>query len=223
MRVLRSVYNQAVEEDAIEDSRPFRRVYTGVDRTIKRAMPIRWLRRLRELNLTDAPELEYARDMFILSFMLRGMSMVDMAYLRKSDLVGNILTYRRRKTGQLLTIRWTTEMQTIVQHYGPNESEFLLPIVRQQGINPVYVYRHACRRINSGLKKLAEFVGYRGNLTMYVARHSWASTARKKGIPINVISEGMGHNSERTTRIYLSELDSSIVDRANSLIMKSLC
>ncbi len=63
-------------------------------------------------------------------------------------------------------------------------------------------------------------VGFR--LTMYVARHSWASVARSNGIPVSVISEGMGHDSESTTRIYLASLDSSVIDRANSLIISSL-
>lgn len=59
-------------------------------------------------------------------------------------------------------------------------------------------------------------------LTLYVARHSWASAAKAKGVPISVISEGMGHDSETTTQIYLASLDSSVVDKANSLILKSL-
>ena len=57
---------------------------------------------------------------------------------------------------------------------------------------------------------------------MYVARHSWASVAKSKGVPLSVISEGMGHDSESTTRIYLASLETSVVDRANSLIISSL-
>lgn len=222
LRILRSVYNQAVAEEAVDDCRPFRRVYTGVERTVKRALSIRTLRRIRELNLTERPDLAYARDMFMLSFYLRGMSIIDMAFLRKSDLVGNILTYRRRKTGQLLTIRWTSEMQEILQRYSNKDSVYLLPIIRRSGVKGLYVYRHACRRINYDLKRVAEIIGFHGNLTLYVARHSWASVARTKGIPLSVISEGMGHESEMTTRIYLAELDSSVVDRANNLILKAL-
>lgn len=57
---------------------------------------------------------------------------------------------------------------------------------------------------------------------LYIARHSWASAARSKNIPISVISEGMGHDSETTTRIYLASLDTATIDRANKLILKSL-
>ena len=59
-------------------------------------------------------------------------------------------------------------------------------------------------------------------LSMYCARHSWASAAKGKNIPISVISEGMGHDSEATTQIYLASLDNSVVDKANAQILKSL-
>ena len=76
--------------------------------------------------------------------------------------------------------------------------------------------------INRDLKRLGVEAGIGLPLTLYVARHSWASVALASGVPVNVISEGMGHESENTTRIYLASLDSSAVDRANSAIIKSL-
>lgn len=72
------------------------------------------------------------------------------------------------------------------------------------------------------LKRIAEKVGVSIPLTLYVARHSWASVAKAKGIPLSVISEGMGHDSEATTQIYLASLETSVVDKANSIILKSL-
>ena len=56
----------------------------------------------------------------------------------------------------------------------------------------------------------------------YIFRHSWASIAKSKNIPISVISEGMGHDSEMTTQIYLASLDNAVVDRANAQILKDL-
>ena len=174
------------------------------------------------MNLSFKPTLEYARDIFILSFMLRGMSFIDMAFLKKSDLRCGYLTYRRRKTGQLLMIQWTPEMQSIVDKYPKNETEYLLPIIRNQNSIPVYAYRNASYRINRHLRTIAENLALPIPLTMYVARHSWASAAREKGISISVISEGMGHDSEQTTQIYLASLDASVVDRANSMLIREL-
>ena len=64
--------------------------------------------------------------------------------------------------------------------------------------------------------------GLQTYLTMYVSRHSWASIAKCKNVPISIISEGMGHDSEATTQIYLASLDSSLIDKANGMILKNL-
>ncbi|MDE6409106.1 MAG: site-specific integrase [Muribaculaceae bacterium] len=221
-RILRAVYNRAVEEDIIEDRHPFRHVYTGVDKTVKRALPLRIIKKIKTLDLSLVPALDYARDMFMLSFMLRGMSFIDMSYLRKCDLVNGYITYRRRKTGQLLTIKWTKEMQGILDKYPENRSEYLLPIIKKKGTNERYTYRNVGYNVNHNLKAISQKIGIPFPLTLYVARHSWASAAKEKGIPLSVISEGMGHESEATTQIYLASLDNSIVDKANALIIKSL-
>ena len=221
-RILRAVYNRAVEAEIIEDRNPFRHVYTGVDKTVKRALPLPIIKKIKALDLSLTPALDFARDMFIMSFMLRGMSFIDMAYLRKTDLSNGYITYRRRKTNQQLTIEWAKEMQMILDKYPENESDYLLPIIKHSGTNERYTYRNVGYNINRNLKQIARTLNISIPLTMYVARHSWASAAKAKGIPLSVISEGMGHDSEATTQIYLASLDTSVVDKANSLILKSL-
>lgn len=145
-----------------------------------------------------------------------------MAFLKKTDLKNGHVTYRRRKTGQQLTIEWTKEMQMILDKYPENASDYLLPIIRNTGTNERCAYRNMGYNINHNLKAIASMVGITIPLTLYVARHSWASAAKAKGIPLSVICEGMGHDSEGTTQIYLASLDTSVVDRANSLIISSL-
>lgn len=221
MRILRAVYNRAVEKNLVGQQHPFRHVYTGVDKTVKRALPLRAIRKIKELDLKDDPRLDLARDMFLFSFYTRGMSFVDMAYLRKKDLSGGILTYRRRKTGQRLSIRWERCMEQLVCKYDTRRSEYLLPILGPSSDTPTQ-YRNMMSLINLRLKKIAALVGLDVPLTLYVARHSWASAARSRNIPISVISEGMGHDSEQTTQIYLASLDTATVDRANARILKEL-
>lgn len=219
MRILRATYNRAVERGITEDKRPFRHVYTGIDKTMKRAVDIKTMRKIKDCDLSTSPAAEYARNMFLLSFYLRGMSFVDMAYLKKTDLRYGHITYRRRKTGQLLKIKWTAEMQRILSKYPPNESDYLLPIITNQNGSHLSQYRSKHYKINAALKIVAKEIGLKMPLTLYCSRHSWASIAKQKGIPIGVISDGLGHNSELTTQIYLSNLDTSAVDKANSLII----
>lgn len=222
MCILRAVYQRAVDDDLIEQHNPFRRVYTGVDKTVKRALPLAVIKAIRTLDLCLSPPLDFARDMFMMSFYLRGMSFIDMAFLRKSDLINGQIIYRRRKTNQLLTIAWTKEMQILLDKYPENPTEYLLPIITSTTGNERSRYRSVGYNINRSLKKIAEKVGVSIPLTLYCARHSWASAAKAKGIPLNVISEGMGHDSETTTQIYLASLDTSAVDQANSIILDSL-
>lgn len=222
MRILRAIYNRAVEDGLIEQRNPFRHVYTGVGKTIKRALQIREIKKIKEIDLSHYPRVEFARDMFLISFYLRGMSFIDMAFLRKTDLRNGYLCYRRRKTGQSLNIKWTKEMQAISDKYPNKLTPYLLPIITNPTAVERYSYRYKGVVINSGLKKLASLTGLNLSLTMYCARHSWATVAKTKGIPISVISEGMGHDSEMTTQIYLASLETSVVDRANSIVIASI-
>ncbi|MCM1140149.1 MAG: site-specific integrase, partial [Muribaculum sp.] len=221
-RILRAAYNRAVEEEIIENRNPFRRVYTGVDKTVKRALPLPIIKKIKALDLSLTPSVDYARDMFLMSFFLRGMSFIDMAYLKKTDLKNGSIVYRRRKTGQQLTIAWTPEMQMLLDKYPENPTQYLLPIIKTVGCNERCAYKNAGDKINYNLKTIAEMLEINIPLTMYVARHSWASAAKAKGIPLSVISEGMGHDGEATTQIYLASLDTSVVDDANSIIIGSL-
>lgn len=222
MRILRAVYNRAVESEAIEQRNPFRHVYTGTERTVKRAIPIAAISRIKNLELPRGSKMDFARDMFMLSFYLREMSFVDMAFLRKKDRADNHVTYRRRKTGQRLDIAWTKEMQSIVEKYPPNPTQYLLPILTNPLSDERIAYRNRASCINRQLKTIARLTNLKIPLTLYCARHSWASAARTKGIPVSIISEGMGHDSEATTQIYLASLETSVIDRANALIIRSV-
>ena len=160
--------------------------------------------------------------MLLFSFYTRGMSMIDMAFLKKKDLDNGVLSYRRKKTGQQLFIKWEPCMQEIVDRYNNPASPYLLPIINRPGIEERKQYINESHRINRHLKAIGKELGLSVPLTHYVSRHSWASAARSKNIPISVISEGMGHDSEATTKIYLASLDTATVDEANGLILKSL-
>lgn len=222
MRGLRAIYNRAVEKELNVQRYPFKHVYTGIDKTIKRAVPLKIIRQIRDLDLTLYPTMDFARDIFMFSFYTRGMSFIDMAYLKKKDLQNNILSYRRQKTGQKLFIKWEKPMQEIIDKYDTGNTPYLLPIIKDINVDERRQYKNAAHLVNDKLKKLGEKLELTIPLTTYVARHGWASIAKSKNIPLSIISEAMGHDSEKTTRIYLASLDTSAVDKANSQILKSL-
>ncbi len=222
MRNLRAIYNRAVDKELTVQRYPFKHVYTGIDKTVKRAVPIEVIRQIRDLDLSLHPVMDYARDIFMFSFYTRGMSFVDIAFLKKKDLKDGILSYRRHKTNQQLFIKWEKPMQEIIDKYDTADTPYLLPVIKCNGNDERTQYINEAHRVNRNLKKIGRLLDLAIPLTTYVARHGWASIAKSKNIPIATISEAMGHDSENTTRIYLASLDTSVVDRANSLILRSL-
>lgn len=220
MRILRAAYNRAVDSGLTRQRMPFKHVYTGVDKTKKRALSVAAIRRLKSLELSGTTAL--ARDLFLFSFFTRGMSFIDMAFLRPENVVKGNLRYTRRKTGQTLVIRWEPCMQEIVDRYPANVNGFLLPIITRTGVDFIRQYRTSLYKVNRELHVLATLIKSPFPLTTYVARHSWASIAYSRNVPLAVISEGMGHDSERTTRIYLDAINNARVDRANRMVIRLL-
>lgn len=143
-------------------------------------------------------------------------------YFQTDRTLTRIVSPPLQKTGQQLFIRWEKPMQEIVDKYDTSGTPFLLPIIRDMEADNRKQYKCESYRVNQSLKKIGKQLGLTISLTSYVARHSWASIAKSKNIPVATISEAMGHDSEHTTRIYLASLDTTVVDKANSLILKSL-
>jgi site-specific recombinase XerD len=216
MRALRAIYNQAVEKGLTISKNPFKDVYTGIDKTSKRAVNEDVIIKLHKLDLSEQPALQLARDFFLFSFYTRGMSFVDMANLRRSNLKNGYIIYTRSKTKQVLTIKVEKCIDGIILRYNDLViDDYILPIYSEQN----HDYNSHLRTYNKRLKRISEMLDLEKPLSSYVSRHSWATIAHRKGISVQVISEGMGHENEKTTRIYLASMDQSVIDTANAQII----
>lgn len=222
MRNLRAIVNRAAEQDYEVPRNPFRHVYMGVDKTVKRAVSLDVIRMIRDVDLARYPSLDFARKVFMFAFYTRGMSFVDIAYLKKSDLYNGIITYSRRKTRQQLSVKLEPETRRLIDSFGESKTAFLLPILNDDVINTQQHYENAYFRINRNLQKVGRMLGLETKLTLYVARHAWASIAHSNNVALSTISKAMGHDSEKTTVIYLQSLDTSSVDKANSDIIRMM-
>jgi site-specific recombinase XerD len=216
MRALRAIYNQAVKKNLSTQKHPFRDIYTGVDKTIKRAVNEETIIRLKNRDFSAQKKLALAQDLFMFSFYMRGMSFVDMANLRQSNVKNGYITYSRSKTKQNLTVKIEKCMAEIIDRYKEETvDDYLLPIYNKENYNHV----SHLRTYNKRLKRISTLLDLEKTLSSYVARHSWATLAHHKGVSIEIISESMGHENENTTRIYLASLDQSIIDKANADII----
>ena len=221
MRTLRTLYRRAAEAGLTADRRIFSHVFTGFTPTAKRAIPTGSLRAICRLSLPAGSSLAFARDMFMLCVYLQGMSFVDLAYLKKTDIRNGLLQYCRKKTGQCISIGWEPAMQEIVDAYGSRTvgSPYLLPIITAIDGTERRQYERAEHRVNRNLKKIGEMAGLRIPLTTYVGRHTWASMMRDMGFSLSVVSKGLGHESLKTTQIYLSSIDTDCVAKANRKVI----
>lgn len=227
LRVLRAVYNRAVDlRKADYVPHLFRSVYTGTRADRKRALDNEDMRKVfsripysKERN----SELHQAQKLFVLMFLLRGLPFVDLAYLRKSDLRDNVISYRRRKTGRPLSITLTSEAMDLL-HDQMNQnvnSPYLFPILRSdEGTEEAYrEYQMALRSFNQKLVILSKLLGLEDNLSSYTARHTWATTAYYCEIHPGIISEAMGHSSITVTETYLKPFRNQKIDEANRKIV----
>jgi len=229
MRSLRAVYNQAIEENIFipeeTKSKPFSGVFTGNAKTQKRAIGVKDILQLttQSLNSSIPQSLHFSRDLFLFSFYTHGMSFSDMANLKTENIKNGFIRYNRKKTGQQITVELEACMKEIIARYSDDKSSFIFPILREYSdCDESVQWKKTCTALtihNKNLNKLAGLAGITNRLTSYVARHSWASIASQEGIPLATIGRGMGHESEKTTRIYISQLDSSDVGRANRQIL----
>lgn len=219
---LRTIYNKAAEDgifDLPQGGSPFDKISVKRTKTIKRALPVEVVRRIMELDISDSREMELSRDLFMFSFYSRGMPLVDVLNLRKKDIDNNSFHYFRRKTKTLIKVGITPQIQQIIDKYS-GLREYIFPILSsEKSAQENYKkYRNILVWQNNTLKKIAEMVGVSQNLTTYVARHSWATVAKEKGISVAVISEGLGHSTESVTNVYLKSFEQGVLDEANSQV-----
>ena len=227
LRTFRAVYNRAVDcRGAVYVPHLFRSVYTGTRADRKRALDTEDIQKVFT-KLPQSPavtsDIRRAQELFVLMFLLRGLPFVDLAYLRKSDLRDNVITYRRRKTGRPLSVTLTSEAMAILKRYMDRDSSspYLFPLLssREGTMEAYHEYQLALRNFNRQLMLLGEMLGLGDKLSSYTARHTWATTAYYCEIHPGVISEAMGHSSITVTETYLKPFQNKKIDEANKKVV----
>lgn len=221
IRILRAVWNKAIDNGLLPPTiiDPFKHVYKGVDATVKRAISVDDIKKIKSINLKAYPKLEFARDLFMFSFYTRGMSFIDIVGLKKENIQEGMISYQRRKTGKLIHIKLEKDINRIIDKYIRVDSDYIFPIATCKA-DEYTKERNFLEYTNKNLKELAVYCNISANLTMYVARHSWASIAHNvANVPLSVISKGMGHSSEKITQVYLASFGNKDIDKANENVI----
>jgi site-specific recombinase XerD len=223
MRAVRAIYNSAIKEDKyIPIKNPFHHYKIPTTRrTKKKALTKEKIIAIRNLKYEQGSSLWHTHNYFMCMFNCRGMNLIDLAKLRIKDVSGDRIFYGRSKTGDSLSVKITEEFANIMKFYtkGKKENDFIFPIGYDGAIENFKKYTSDRRLINKLLKIIAVDAGLEEKITSYYIRHSWATIAKNMGISTEVISEGLGHHSLKTTEIYLRSFSNSVLDDANDLVV----
>ena len=216
MRTLRAIYNRGIKEGIIKrEAYPFYNYQIKTTPTEKRAIKLESIKKILQLEIDPEDFMIHYRNYFILSYMLFGMSFIDMAFLKVENIRGGRIKFQRKKTSKLYDIKITAPLKKILDYYikDKDPEDFILPIIKRDKLELQYKdAKDALHRYNDGLKRLAKRCEIDEKLTSYVSRHSFATHAMLKDIPLMAISEMLGHSKINTTQIYLKSLPSNIMD-----------
>ncbi len=223
MRTIRAIYNKAIKSGAVDkELYPFEHYQIKSTQTQKRAISMDAIERIRSFKLPAGTPLSHARNYFLFSFYMRGMSFTDLAHLQVMNIVDGRILYQRQKTDHPYNVKITEKVAELLKTYlhGKGREDFIFPIITREDPSERYKeIQWARSRFNRRLKKIAEMCGIEENLTSYVSRHSFATQAKNLNIPVANISELLGHQNIKTTQIYLDSLQSDALDAEHERII----
>lgn len=232
LRTFKTLINYAKKDEIVkQDYDPFKNInFTKFRKikTAKRAISKGDIQKIIALEIEPGTSLFDARNYFLFSFYNRGINFIDMAFLKWENIEKGRLSYIRRKTKESFDIGLLDPAKAILEYYKQqpfyDRKGFVFPILGNSYLTASA--RSIDNRIdrilkivNADLKDIGKKAEIDEKLTTYVARHSYATILKRSGISTSIISEALGHDSEKTTKIYLDSFENSVLDEASKAIL----
>lgn len=216
MRTIRAIYNKAIKSELIDKKHyPFDKYKIKTTPTEKRALSAKEIKKILKFSLKENDNLFHTRNYFLASYLMCGMSFIDMAFLTINKIQNGRVRYRRLKTSKIYDFAISNQLAQILDHYIKDKKSdvFVFPIIKRGKLEQQYKdVEWARKTYNENLTKIAEKCKINSKLTSYVSRHSFATEALLNDIPLSAISQMLGHSSLTTTQIYLKSLPNNIMD-----------
>jgi len=228
LRSIRAIYNKAIKAKLVDRaSYPFHEITIKTEKTAKRAISIEDIGSIYKAEYKPNSAKWHARNYFLLSFSLRGASFTDLAYLVNASIENEVLTYRRKKTGTSLTIKLLPLAQELLTSYNRHNTDYLLPIfsntIEVGSLKSIATTRQWIKTTNKWLRRIAVDCKLNIELTTYVTRHTWATTAKRLGYSNELIAECLGHSyGNKVTNIYLDSFEQSLLDEVNEKVISCI-
>lgn len=228
-RTIKAIYNKAIKAKIIDRSfYPFYDISVKQEKTSNRAISMDQIKDFVSYKLVGNTSEWHARNYFMISFLLIGASFTDLAYLKTDNIKAGRVIFKRRKTHKQYSIKLLPETSELFSYYQNSNSKYLLPIlppiVKEDSIEAKKLISQWIKTTNKYLKRIGTEIGLDSPLTSYVARHTWATTAKRLGYSNELIAEAMGHEyGNRTTAIYLDSFDQDVIDEMNERLVNAIC
>ena len=227
MRTLRALFNKAIKVGDCKPSLyPFKTYEVGKlkNETTKLAIKKADIELIKKYKPNTTTTEELSKHLFLFSYYTMGMNFSDMAKLKWGNISDNRINYIRSKTGKKFSIKILPPVQKILIQYKSHhkKSDSIFPILEEHHKTPTQIatrIKSGLKTMNKHMKSIGESVGIEKKLTSYVARHTWATVMKRSGVSKSIISEGLGHSSEKVTEIYLDSFENEVLDAANEKLL----
>lgn len=233
MRTLRAIINQAISRDFLpRELYPFANQFNKNGYSLSHLKSTASPRALSEIDIDKIKNFPFEKHpairkegyYFLFSYYARGINFTDMAKLQWSDIYKDRIYYTRSKTGGNLNIKISTPIQVILNYFKkefPSDANYVFPVFsafHQSESQKKYRIQKCLKQYNDKLKEIAELLDIAVNMTSYTARHTYATTLKRKGVNMAVISEGLGHKDISTTKAYLKKFDTDVIDKSDEVL-----
>lgn len=231
MRTLRAIYNEAIKRGYVSRNEyPFKSQLNPSGYSLSnlksvavpRALTLEDIEKMKAFDVKHHPKLNLPWKVFMFTYYAYGINFADLILLKTSNIRNGRIIYKRAKTGKEYAVAISAPMQAILDEFKRPESEYLFPILTEdqhQTLQQIQNRKHkVLSQINNGLKEIAGILGIDASLTTYVARHTFATTLKDKGVNIALISESLGHTDLSTTKAYLKQFEQGRFDELGELL-----
>jgi len=224
-RSIRAIYNKAIKMKVVDRSfYPFHDISIKSEKTAKRAILKDDITKLLQIHVEKNSTCWRSLNYFMLSFLLRGISFTDLAYLKHSNIIDGRIEYKRRKTHKNYSVKLLPEAEMLFQQFEVVGSKYLLPILSNDAVEDSLktkkVIRQFIKTTNKYLKRLSVEVGLDSPVTTYTSRHSFGTIAKRLGYSNEMIAESLGHEyGNKITNIYLDSFETKVIDEMHQHVI----
>jgi integrase/recombinase XerD len=231
LRNLRAIYNEAINQGLITDlsAYPFKKSRYSIPkgRNVKKALTRDQVKKIASVKVFTSDTERWARDMWMFIYLANGLNPSDVFRLRKNQITEGYITVTRNKTKDTATgalpivIYLRQELKDIIQSWCSSTGPFLFPGVDESMTEErcVKVIDQKVKLINTHMARITRRLEIEIPVTTYSARHSFATILKEQGESIEIISEALGHSSQKTTRAYLNSFSQEKMKAASDKLL----